>query len=286
MTASDVDSFPRALRAHLQTDELSPLWAALRSRLERSGHAVRGAIDVEMDDGAANRLAGLLGRPVAAGRARIPLIELDTALRASSAGRGLVATVAELTGSPLRDKPAEKVSSHEDWARVWQGLDDNLARVEVASSSWAARWVQWLHTSGAVTRLGALQASTVLQTVVAVLAEISPALRTAVDVDGVKVLGVPVTAVTATDVDVPARSLGELASRATGSAHGLDDGRAPTALILRAIAIALDWPAPTSAVDRRALWTRIGIESDRVSSTVLVWALRPPGHGSVVAHDV
>jgi uncharacterized protein (TIGR02679 family) len=43
------------------------------------------------------------------------------------------------------------------------------------------------------------------------------------------------------------------------------------------VAFALHAPPPTSAAERRALWQRVGVSTDEISGTVLVWALRPPG---------
>ena len=71
--------------------------------------------------------------------------------------------------------------------------------------------------------------------------------------------------------------LGELATRGTGDAHGLDGGRVTAALVLRAAAAAFGAPVPTSATERRELWARLGVSPDAVSGTVLSWGLRPPG---------
>jgi uncharacterized protein (TIGR02679 family) len=255
---TDRPSLPAALRAHLDVISLSLLWTEVRARLERSGHAIRGVITIELDDDAADRLAGLLARPVGAGTQRIKLADLDTALRQSAAGCGLVATIAELSGQPLRDRPAERLAARDDWQRVWQQLDDDLVRAELAQCDWAARWTQWLHASGVVTRLGAVDAIAQLRAAVAVLALVAPALDPGFAPSSM-------------------RALGELASRATGSAHGLDDGRTTPALVLRAAAIALERPPPESSAERRALWQRLGVEPDLISGTVMVWALRPPG---------
>jgi uncharacterized protein (TIGR02679 family) len=74
-------------------------------------------------------------------------------------------------------------------------------------------------------------------------------------------------------------SLAELASRCTGTAHGLDDGTLTSALVLRAAAAALGEPVPDRAATRRALWERLGVVTDVISGTVLTWSLRPPGTG-------
>jgi uncharacterized protein (TIGR02679 family) len=38
-------------------------------------------------------------------------------------------------------------------------------------------------------------------------------------------------------------------------------------------------PLPATPAGRRALWGRLGVDTDRVSGVVLVWGLRPPGDG-------
>ena len=49
------------------------------------------------------------------------------------------------------------------------------------------------------------------------------------------------------------------------------------ALVLRALAVALDVAPAASAAERRLLWQRVGVSTDEVSGTVITWALRPPG---------
>ena len=99
---------PYELRDYLLAPSLQPLWSALRMRLQRNGHAVSGSVAVQLDDDGADRLSGLLGRAVGTGVARVSLVELDACLRASAAERGLLAVVAQLTGAPLRNLPAER----------------------------------------------------------------------------------------------------------------------------------------------------------------------------------
>jgi uncharacterized protein (TIGR02679 family) len=70
---------------------------------------------------------------------------------------------------------------------------------------------------------------------------------------------------------------GELATRATGSAHGLDDGTLLSRLVLRGIALARDVEFPADAPARRALWRQASVTPDEVSSTVLTYGLRPTG---------
>jgi uncharacterized protein (TIGR02679 family) len=245
-------ALPAALHAYLSAPSLQPLWGALRERLERTGHAVRGTITVQVDDDGADRLAGLLGRAQPAGLARIRLADLDVALRSSAAGRGLAAVVAELTGGPLRDRPAERDATRAGREQLWAELDRLLVTHGLAGRAWVRPWTDWLHRGGVLTRLPAAKAAPALAAATRALA---------------KVL----------DDGRPPAGIAELASEITGDAHGLDDGAPATALVLRALAFALDIPPATSAADRRLLWQRVGVSTDEISGTVITYGLRPPG---------
>jgi uncharacterized protein (TIGR02679 family) len=245
-------ALPSALHDHLAAPSLSGMWAVLRERLERTGHAIGGTIAIELDDDGADRLGGLLGRSLQRGTVRVRLGDLDAALRSSAAERGLVAVVAELTGGALRDLPAERAESQAGRERLWARLDELLVAAGLAERDWVVPWTDWLHRGGVLTRLPPAAAEPTLSVAVRVLADI------------LSTVGSP-------------RSLAELATEVTGTAHGLDDGTPTAALVLRAVALALQAQAPASAADRRALWQRVGVSTDEISGSVLVWALRPPG---------
>jgi uncharacterized protein (TIGR02679 family) len=247
-----VSGLPAGLRAHLSAPSLRPLWPVLRDRLELTGHAIRGAVTVDLDDDGADQLSGLLGRPVRAGRTQVKLAALDAALRSSSAERGLVAVVAELTGGPLRDRPAERNKIRTRREELWAELDRLLAGHGLAGQDWTRPWTDWLHRGGVLIRLPADQASPALAIATGTLA---------------KVL----------DTDRLPTGIAELASGVTGDAHGLDDGAPAAALVLRGLAFALDVPPPTSAAERRLLWQRVGVSTDEISGTVITYGLRPPG---------
>ena len=246
-----MSDIPPSLRDYLLVPSLRPLWSRLRDRLERTGHALRGSILVPLDDDGADRLSGLLGRAVPAGATRIRLVDLDASLRSSVAGRGLVATVAELTGEPLRNRPAERDATHAGRERLWAHLDLQLSEHNLAAREWAPQWTHWCRRSGLLARLPAAEAVTTLSIAVQVLA---------------RVLDDPHTPI----------GLAELAGEVIGDAHGLDGG-IPAALVLRALAFALDAAPAASATERRLLWQRAGVSTDEISGTVITWALRPPG---------
>jgi uncharacterized protein (TIGR02679 family) len=245
-------ALPPPLHDHLAAPSLAPMWTVLRERLERTGHAIRGAIVTDLDEDGADRLGGLLGRNLQRGTFRVQLADLDVALRSSAAGRGLVAVVAELTGGALRDRPAERAQSQAGREQLWAHLDALLVAAGLADQDWVAPWTDWLHRGGVLTRLSAPAAE--------------PALSMAVRVIAAVLSGGGVS-----------RGLAALATEHTGTAHGLDDGTPAGTLALRGLAFAVQAPAPASAAERRALWQRVGVSTDEISGTVLVWALRPPG---------
>jgi len=247
-------TIPPALRRYLLVPSLQPLWLTLRDRLERNGHAVRGAVTVRLDDEGADRLSGLLGRAVGSGPAQLRLAELDASLRASAAARGLAAVVADLTGAPLRNLPAERDAARAGRQELWAHLHRLLSEHGMADEDWVAPWAEWLRRGGLLTRLPAARATAVLAITVQVLTRVLDDTRS------------------------PA-GLAELASEVAGDAHGLDDGSAAAALILRALAFALQVPPAASAAERRELWRRVGVATDEISGTVITWGLRPPGRG-------
>lgn len=118
-----MSGLPAGLRAYLSAPSLQPLWPVLRDRLERTGHAIHGVVTVDLDDDGADQLSGLLGRPVRAGTTQVKLAALDAVLRSSPAEQGLVAVVAELTGGPLRDRPAERNKAYARREQLWAELD-------------------------------------------------------------------------------------------------------------------------------------------------------------------
>ena len=245
-------AIPPTLRGYLLVPSLEPLWLTLRDRLERNGHAIQGFVTVQLDDDGADRLGGLLGRAVTSGPARLRLAELDASLRTSAAARGLAAVVADLTGAPLRNLPAERTAARAGRQELWANLHQLLGEHGLADEDWVAQWAEWLRRSGLLTRLPAATATAVLAVTVQVLTRVLDDSR-------------------------PSAGLAELASEVAGNAHGLDDGSPAAALVLRALAFALQVPPAASAAERRELWQRVGVATDEISGTVITWSLRPPG---------
>lgn len=249
-------------RRYLGDNSLTALWSTVRTRLERNGLSPTGQVTVSLDERGADRLAGLLGTPITTGAVRVRLTALDTALRRSAATAGLVSVTAAMTGGPLVDRRAARAERAESWARVWDQLDTLLATAGFGAADWTPRFIDSVRRTGLLTRAGISTATAEIEKAVATLREIAQ------------------YGPMAGNGPAEARwELGELASRVTGNAHGLDNGRLAAALVLRAAAAALGEPVPASAAGRRDLWARLGVTPDLISGTVLVWGLRPPGTG-------
>ncbi|WP_405136421.1 TIGR02679 family protein [Nocardia sp. NBC_01388] len=242
-------TLPRELRAYLGDPNLTELWSRLRNRLEGNGHTIEGSIRIELSDIAAQYLSGLLGDRIRPGRRSVSLPEIDAALLRSAAGRGLVTVVAELTGSPLRDLPSERLARQSTVTELWSNVERSLEN-GFADAAWARALVRWLHTSGLLVRAGE-RANNEFDTAMRALAA---------------VLG----------PDSRPCMLAELAATLTGDAHALDNDRLAGRLALRGLGSALELPEPLTPRDRIAAWEHVYVSADTVSGTVLTWNLRPP----------
>ncbi|WP_083983013.1 TIGR02679 family protein [Actinomadura hibisca] len=238
-------------RDWLDQPALARLWDGLRDRLERNGLQVRGRLRLE-DVGPAEReaLGLLLGRPCTGDAVSVPLAELDERLRTGAAERGLVEVVAALRG-PLTNRPERRDARRAASARIWAVAEDALGEHGLGDADWPRQWLTEVRRGGALARLEAGRAETLIVQAVRVVA----------------LLGAP-----------EARTgRGELAERVTGTAHGLDDDTLLSRLVLRALALRHDREVPRDAVARRELWETAGVDTDQVSGTVLTYGLAPLG---------
>jgi len=234
------------LWAELRDPALEPVWAAVRRRLETTGLQAVGAVEVSLDDAAADLLGGMLGRALRPGRRKLSLPELDNVLRASPAAVSLVGVVVEL-GGPLRDRPAEKLAAAQRRTGAEDAWDSLLAAAGLTGAPWVPRWTAGLRTDG---------------------------LLGAASLDAFAV-AVPTLALVLRDPTQ--RTLGELAALVAGDAHALDAGRRAGLIALRGLAAARGELPPTTADERSRLWSQAGVRTDDVSGTVLVLSWRPPG---------
>jgi uncharacterized protein (TIGR02679 family) len=93
------------------------------------------------------------------------------------------------------------------------------------------------------------------------------------DSSGLMLRALSVLATCLEDPSRPSLSRTELAAAATHDAHALDDDRRLSQLVLRALALRVDRPAPTSASERRDIWESVGVTADSVSTTCLTLGL-------------
>lgn len=243
--------------AFLTRPGLRRLWAAARTRLERNGLEPAGTIRLQhLDVEEREALSLLQTRPVTGPTATIRLPDLDARLRASAVGRGLVGTLTEL-GPPLIDRRAARDAAAAERTRLWSTAEAAVASTSLADRPWAHQWLEETRRTGTLTRQPYGTALTTITQAIQTLATLFPG--------------------TGPDPTPAAWGRGELATRTTGSAHGLDDGTLLARLVLRGIALAQGAVSPTDAPGRRALWRRASVTPDEVSSTVLTYGLRPRG---------
>jgi uncharacterized protein (TIGR02679 family) len=224
---------------------LAPVWQAVHARLS-SGRPVSRVRVGPLDPAGRAALADLLGLE------RLPaeyvsLDRLDAVLRAA-VGAGVDEVVETLVG-PVADRAGDRQRAAAERAELWDWLDRHPV---VAASAPLLEWA-------ASVRRGGLVAGSVPRTrreldrVLRVLAELPAA-------------GDP---------------LPVFAERVLGDPHALDDPGRCAGLVLRALAGSYDLPPPVDAESRQALWERVGVTSDVLSSTVLAAGLRPAGQDLV-----
>jgi hypothetical protein len=145
----------------LQRPAYKPLWTAARRRVEANGLSLEGApLTLKaLTTEEADAISGLIGvhRP-SSGTLRVPLRLLDTALRASVVGRGLLDVLSALEG-PLVDRRATKERGQVDRDLMWGRLAVHPA---VVSSPAIAGWLDHVRASGLARRLGREDESKVL----------------------------------------------------------------------------------------------------------------------------
>ncbi|MFF7970257.1 TIGR02679 family protein [Streptomyces sp. NPDC007905] len=243
--------------AFLTRPGLTRLWTAARTRLERNGLQPAGAIRLErLDAQEREALSLLLAKPVNGPTATIRLPDLDARLRTSAVGRGLASTLGQL-GPPLTDRRAARDAAAAERALVWSTAQTEVEATSLSAQPWTGQWLEEIRRGGILARQDQHTATIVITQAVQILATLFPG----------------------TDPDPTPASWGrgELATRATGSAHGLDDGTLLSRLVLRGIALARGVELPADAPTRRALWRMASVTPDEVSSTVLAYGLRPTG---------
>ncbi|WP_055546296.1 TIGR02679 family protein [Streptomyces sp. NBRC 110028] len=250
-----MSTLPTETRDWLTRPGLDRLWEATRKRLESNGLHATGTLRIsKIDTQERTALSQLLGKAITSDTVTIRLDALDSRLRASAAGLGLVETL-QAIGPPLTDRQAVRAGAVARREMVWSAVTDSLEASPLKTEAWARQWYDGLRRVGVPRGITPEAAVRTLQQAVRVLALLLGPGRSGI------------------------RGRGELAAEVTGSAHGLDDGTWLARLVQRGIALAHDSELPDNAAGRRALWRLAAVTPDEVSSTVLAYGLRPLGDG-------
>ncbi|WAL74694.1 TIGR02679 family protein [Kitasatospora sp. YST-16] len=250
-------TLPPQTRAFLARPDLARLWTAVHHRLERNGIQPSGSIRLTGCTAAEREaLSLLLGRRVTTAATTIPLADLDSRLRDTAADCGLAATVEQL-GLPLTDLRAARDTGRQERTALWTAAEAAVAASPLTGQDWVGGWLDDLRRTGALGRLAPQDAVDLLHRAIRVLS----LLRSD------------------RGEEAAPYGRGELATRVTGTAHGLDDDTVLSRLVLRGLARATGSEPPEHAPGRRALWRAAAVVPDEVSSTVLTYGLRPVGRG-------
>jgi uncharacterized protein (TIGR02679 family) len=220
----------------------------IRGRLER-GEPVDGTVTLVGATSAQRRAAAkLLGHGVGRGTSlSVPLPEAAAALQRAGAAPSLQAAVEALTG-PVRNLAAERAIE----IRRWDDVLGAARSSPLASLAWYHEWLEEITRDGTVTRLIRQGYGGVVDQAVAVLERVP---------GGPEPAGI---------------MLADLAAAATGDAAALAAGQLP-GLVLRALALREEAPAPADREATLALWTCAGVVTDDLASQVLVLNVRAGG---------
>jgi uncharacterized protein (TIGR02679 family) len=226
---------------------LTRVWLQLAERLERNGLEARGRVTVTgLDRDERHALGGMLGRVLASDTCRIDLSSLDERLLARSE-QGLVGASEQVLGRELVDRPAQRQARGDQREAPFAEARSWLQQHPDQVQEWTELWLATLRRDGLLMR--------------------DP------DPSGLMVQALSVLETCFKDTSRPSLARTELAAAAAHDAHALDDDRRLSQLVLRALALRVDCPAPASASERREVWESVGVTTDSVSSTCLTRGL-------------
>jgi uncharacterized protein (TIGR02679 family) len=216
---------------------MSPVWRAIRDRLESRGLDNRGRVRLpSLSSGARLTLTGLLGRKPTS---MLDLVVVEAALVDLGVGADLVMALGNLGFAPSPEPAARRA------ARAERESARSAARAAVDSWSepWATTWIDDVVRAGLLRGLDATTAVTLVESTRRILERLDTA-----SVD---------RSISRTD----------LAATVLGSSHALDTGTALETVVARALALRMDYELVEGA------WERAGVHTDQVSGAVLTWAL-------------
>lgn len=248
--------------------DLTRIWGLIADRLEREGLQPHGRVTAaQLTRPEQRALSDLLGRSVLRERERVDLPVLDGRLR-SRAGIGVVEAAGSVLGRELSDRPAERAAQAARRNEPVTAFEEWIAR-HPELKDWALdEWLAGLQRDGILGRDPAPAA------LVESALDVLWARRGAISGDATRC-----GATSGGRADGPVART-ELAARLFGDAHALDDDRRLAAVVLRAGHHLAGIP---EAANQREKWERLGILTDRVSTTCLSLGLRPAGAGAVDA---
>lgn len=229
------------------------LWQAARVAFERNGGLGGRALVTDLSAEEAAALDGLLRRrqPLRAGAdLRVSLVLLDETLREFAAP---LEDVLVRFGGRLANRPAQRAAAQARDAELWRDLTERAWPTPALLAA-----VDDLRASGLLRRLAPGDEVRLGRQTLDVLESLLGGEHATVD-------------------------LAVFAARLCGDAKALNDGKPLATLVLRALALRDDLPAPASATERRALWERHGVICDPLSSHVLCLNLPLAGVGPVGA---
>lgn len=229
---------------------LEPVWHRVADALEQRGLTPAGRVVVAgLDRASRHAVAGMLGRRVLTDRVQIDLGELDRFLRERSGIGGLRDVVEAVRGEPLTDRAALRSARSASREAPFAAARDWLAAHSEPALPWADEWLAGLRRTGYLSRRR--DPVGLVERALEILSDRFGSAGTAEVVSRV-----------------------DLAARICGDAHALDDDSPLAHLVLRGLATASGVEPPVSAAERRALWERIGVQTDSVSSTCLTFGVR------------
>ena len=223
----------------LLSQDLSPLWVAVRDRLERRGSASRGRLQiVPLSTVGRHVLSSLVGRKLTA---TIDLSALEDALVRVGAGLDLVDALDRLGHAMSFDQ--EHRRTDRDLRK--QAREDARQAIISWPEDWAKDWIEEIIQAGLLRGLDPVRS---LEVVVGVRRCLNA-------------LAAP---------EQP-RSRVELAALVLGDSHALDPGTRLGAAVARALR-QVYFSELYDDTDRSA-WDRAGVPSDTVSAPALTWNL-------------
>jgi len=227
---------------------MSPVWRAVRDRLEARGLDNRGRVRVpSLSSDARLTLTSLLGRKPTS---TLDLVVVEAALVDLGVGANLVIALGHLGFAPSPEPAARRA------ARAERESARSAARAAVDSWSepWATAWINGVVRAGLLRGLDAPAATALVESTRRILDRLDAA---------------------SADRSI---SRTDLAATVLGSSHALDTGTVLETVVARAL---------THRVDQELIegaWEQAGVHTDQVSGAVLTWALPVlPGSG---LHDV